>query len=84
MQLNILITLMAIFSGFVYFMALYYISKGLELVEVSKLAPIGYLSLVVIFILGVVIIKEPIFFTDILGSILIVSFQIYDAYNPIK
>ena len=50
----------------------------------NNFLPISYVNIVFIFILGLIFLGENIFITDILGSLLILGFQIYNIYVPIK
>ena len=54
------------------------------MIDLSKNAIIQYTKIVFVFILGTLLLGEKIFFSDILGSTIIVSFMIYHALNPIK
>ena len=55
--------------------------KGIELVKTTA---IGYLNIVTVFILGVLFLGETIYFTDVLGSLLILGFNIYNTMYPPK
>ena len=50
---------------------------------ISKFLPLTYFGTVFIFILGWLILGERVYFTDIIGSLLIVGFQIYNVWFPI-
>lgn len=53
-------------------------------VDLNKTTPINYTTIVVSTILSVIIIGEPLFFTDVLGSLVILGYNIYNALFPIK
>ena len=55
--------------------------KGIELVKTTA---IGYLNIVTVFILGVLFLGETIYLTDVLGSLLILGFNIYNTMYPPK
>lgn len=55
--------------------------KGLDL---SKTIVVGYLSVITVFILGALFLGERVYLTDIFGSLLIMSFNVYNAMNPPK
>lgn len=74
----------AIITGVIYFIFLACLTNEIKLVGFSPLAPLSYVSIVVVFILGIIFINEPIYFTNVIGSLLIVSLQFYNAYKPIK
>ena len=52
--------------------------------DVSKFSPTTYIQAIFVFILGFLIFGEKFFVTDLIGSLLIVSFHIYNWYRPIK
>ena len=56
---------------------------SLQYMDVSKFAPITYIQTLFVFVLSLIIFGEKFYFTDIIGNFLIVSFQLYNAYNPI-
>ena len=51
-------------------------------IELVKTTAIGYLNIVTVFILGVTFLGEHIFFTDIIGSLIILGFNIYNTMYP--
>ena len=55
--------------------------KGIELVKTTA---IGYLNIVTVFILGVLFLGETIYLTDVIGSLLILGFNIYNTMYPPK
>ena len=57
---------------------------GLKLIDLSKTSLMQYTKIVFVFILSSLILNEKIFFSDILGSFIIVTFMIYHVINPIK
>ena len=57
---------------------------GLKLIDLSKTSLLQYTKIVFVFILFSLLLNEKIFFSDILGSCIIVTFMIYHVINPIK
>lgn len=57
--------------------------ESMNNLAISKFLPLTYFGTVFIFILGWLILGERVYFTDILGSLLIVGFQIYNVWFPI-
>ena len=57
--------------------------EAMNNIAISKFLPLTYFGTVFIFILGWIVLGERVYFTDILGSLLIVGFQIYNAWFPI-
>ena len=81
---TLLYFIMCGFHSFLFFLGNYFNYIGLKIIDLSKNAIVQYTKIVFVFILGTLIIGEKIFFSDILGSTIIVSFMIYHALNPIK
>jgi drug/metabolite transporter (DMT)-like permease len=71
-------------QAILFFLGNYYNYLGLKLIDLNKISIIQYTSIVFVLILGIIFLKEKIFFSDIIGSSIIVSFMIYHAMNPIK
>lgn len=62
----------------------YMFNKGLQLIDLSKTSIIQYSKIVFVFILSTIFLKQKVFFSDIIGSAIIVSFMIYHLMNPVK
>ena len=58
-------------------------NMGIKIVDLSKSAAVSYMKLVFVFIFGAIFLGEPIFFTDIVGACLIVSYMLYNITHPI-
>ena len=71
-------------QAFLWFLGNYYNYLGLKLIDLNKISIIQYTAIVFVLILGVLLLREKIFFSDIIGSAIIVSFMIYHAMNPIR
>ena len=67
------------------FFYLYYIcyNRALQLAQVNKIVVITYLQIVFVFILGNIFLGEKIYETDIIGTLLMLSYMIYNVLNPI-
>ena len=76
--------MMCILHGFFFY--LYYIcyNRALQLAQVNKIVVITYLQIVFVFILGNIFLGESIYNTDIIGTILMMSYMIYNVLNPIR
>ena len=59
-------------------------AEALNIMPMNKFIPMNYLKVVFIFIFGFVILGEHVFFTDIVGSELIVGFPVYNVCSPVK
>ena len=76
--------MMCILHGFFFY--IYYIcyNRALQLAQVNKIIVITYLQIVFVFILGNIFLGEKIYQTDIIGTLLMLSYMIYNVLNPIK
>ena len=81
---NIWYVLYGLSNGLVFYSANYCNVKALEYIAISKFIALTYLSTVFIFILGFLILNEKVFFTDIIGSFIILGFQVYNVSIPTK
>jgi len=81
---NIIYVLYAFSNGFLFYLANYSLAETLNIMPMNKFIPMTYLKVVFIFIFGFVILGEHVFFTDIIGSALIVGFQVYNVCYPAK
>lgn len=66
----------------IFYLANYYTSEALKFISINKLIPLNYLTIVFVFILGYFLLGENVYFTDLLGSIIIIGFQLYNIYIP--
>ena len=66
----------------VFYLANYFTAEALKNITINKLTPLNYLSIVFVFILGYILLGEKVYFTDLLGSIIIIGFQLYNIYVP--
>jgi drug/metabolite transporter (DMT)-like permease len=71
-------------NGLVFLAGHYLTSISYKYIAISKFLPVTYLVVVFTFILSVSILKEPLFFTDIVGASLIIGFQFYNLTYPPK
>ena len=75
--------IMCIFHGSFFY--IYYIcyNRALQLAQVNKIVIITYLQIVFVFLLANVFFGEGIYFSDILGTLIMMSYMIYNVLNPI-
>ena len=76
--------IMSMFHAVLFFMGNYFFNKGIQIIDLSKSSLIQYSKVVFVFILSVIFLGQKIFLTDIIGSVIIVSFMIYHIISPIK
>ena len=69
-------------NGLIFYSANYLNTLSFKYIAISKLQPISYLCIVFTFILCAIILREPVFFSDIIGAAIIISFQYYNFTNP--
>jgi len=81
---NIAYILYAFSNGFLFYLANYCLAETLNIMPMNKFIPMNYIKVVFIFIFGFVILGEHVFFTDIVGSALIVGFQVYNVCYPAR
>ena len=81
---NIYYVLYAFSNGFLFYLANYCMAEALNIMPMNNFIPMNYLKVVFIFIFGFIILGEHVFFTDIVGSALIVGFQVYNVCYPVK
>ena len=76
--------LMCMCHGIFFYFANITYNRALQLAPVSKIIIITFLQIVFVFILAHLFLNEYIFFSDILGAVIMFSYLIYNACYPIK
>lgn len=76
--------LLSCISGGMFFLGQYLFNKGIMIIDLSKSTMISYCKIIWVFLLSGIFLGEPIFFTDLLGTGFIVSYLLYNVYNPIE
>lgn len=79
---NIWYILFAMSHGPVFYCANYFSAVALKKISINKFMPLTYLSIVFVFIFGFVFFGEKVYLTDVIGSLLIMGFQLYNIYVP--
>ena len=74
---------MCIIHGFFFYVYYVCYNRALQLAQVSKIIIINYLQIVFVFLLANIFLGEGIYSTDIIGTIIMMSYMIYNALNPI-
>jgi len=69
-------------NGLIFYLANYLNTTSFKYIAISKLQPLSYLCIVFTFILSFILLGELIFFSDIIGAAIIISFQYYNFINP--
>jgi len=81
--LNVYYILYCMSNGIIFSLMNMAYVEAMNNLAISKFLSLTYFGTVFIFIMGWIILGERVFFTDILGSLLIVGFQIYNAWFPV-
>ena len=82
--MDIAIFLMGTLNGVNFFFANHFYQEALPVLNVGGCVPFNYLLVIFVFILCVIVLGENIYFTDIIGSLVIISFHAYNAWVPIQ
>jgi drug/metabolite transporter (DMT)-like permease len=75
----------AIFSslnGISFYYSNVYINEALQHIDLSKTTPLTYVSTLIVFLCGVIFIGEMVYLTDVIGSLLILSYNVYNSMKP--
>ena len=75
--------IMCIIHGFFFYVYYVCYNRALQLAQVSKIIIINYLQIVFVFLMANIFLGEGIYFTDVLGTIIMMSYMVYNALNPI-
>ena len=82
--LDFIVIFMAFLNAIIFYLAQKVNDMAFALMDASKFAPTFYIQTLFVFILCAIFFKEKFVFSDIIGSLMIVSFHFYNAYSPIK
>jgi len=82
--LDYIVIFMAFLNAIIFYLAQKVNDMAFALMDASKFAPTFYIQTLFVFILCAIFFKEKFVFSDIIGSLMIVSFHFYNAYSPIK
>ena len=74
----------SVFNASMYFFATYFNVISLKGVDLLKTTSLGYVQTIVGAFLGVIFLGENVFFTDFLGSLIILGYNVFDALYPVK
>ena len=69
-------------NGFLFYTANYFNILCLRYIAISKFQPITYLCIVFTFIISAIFLGEPVFFSDLIGTSIIIGFQYYNFVYP--
>ena len=83
-HLNFHYILWCSFHGVLFYAANYCFNTGIKYMDLSKTATFSFSKIVFVYILGTVCVGEKIYLSDVIGSIMIISYLLYDMYYPLK
>ena len=69
-------------NGLIFYSANYLNTLCFRYIAISKFQPITYLNIVFTFILSAILLGEPVYFSDIIGALIIIGFQYYNFVYP--
>jgi len=75
-------TLMNISSGIIFYIWTTIFLYSIKNIEISKLTPISYISVIFSFFLGYLFLGEDFYLTDVLGSAIILGYNLYNVNYP--
>jgi drug/metabolite transporter (DMT)-like permease len=79
-----LLIFMSVINALSFYIGTYCLIESMKSIDLSTATPLNYLNCVSVFILGAVILKEPVYFTDFLGSIIIIGYNVLNSLYPIS
>ena len=81
---NIFYCFYGLSNGLLFYAANYFMAEAVGNMSLSIYLPISYLNIVFIFIFGFLFFQENVFIGDVIGSCMIIGFQLYNLYVPLK
>ena len=69
-------------NGIIFYLGNYFNTLCFKYIAISKFQPITYLCIVFTFILSAILLGEPVFFSDLIGTCIIIGFQYYNLVYP--
>jgi drug/metabolite transporter (DMT)-like permease len=73
-----------ILNGFSFIAGTICLVESLKKIDLNKTTSLIYLNCVTVFILGYAFLNEQIYFLDVLGSFIIVGYNLYNSVYPVK
>jgi len=70
-------------NGIIFYVANYCNTLCFKYIAISKFQPITYLCIVFTFILSAILLGEPVYFSDLIGTSIIIGFQYYNFKYPV-
>ena len=70
-------------QGFLHYFGNVCLNSGMELIDLTKIAPVAYTKIVFVLIFGNLFLGEAVYFSDVIGAGLIISYTLYNFKYPI-
>ena len=71
------------FQALLFYVGNFFFNAGLKYIDLAKTAPLTYTRVAFVLILGFLLLGEKVYFSDIVGTCLIIGYMIYNLYYPI-
>jgi drug/metabolite transporter (DMT)-like permease len=76
--------MISVLNGFLFTEASFVFTDCIKILDLSKTTPMPFILTLTVFACSIVFGGEPLYLSDVIGAALIVSFNIYDSYYPVK
>ena len=83
-KISFFLFLLASVNGLIFYAGLYYYNLSIAIVDICKVCPLYYITNIVVYIMNFVFLGENIFLTDIIGSMIIMSYNVYNIYVSVN
>ena len=71
------------FQALLFYVGNFFFNAGLKYIDLAKTAPLTYTRVAFVLILGFILLGEKVYFSDIIGTCLIIGYMFYNLYYPI-
>jgi uncharacterized membrane protein len=71
------------FQALLFYVGNFFFNAGLKYIDLAKTAPLTYTRIAFVLILGFLLLCEKVYFSDIVGTCLIIGYMVYNLYYPI-
>jgi drug/metabolite transporter (DMT)-like permease len=71
------------FQSCLFYVGNFFFNAGLKYIDLAKSAPLTYSRVAFVLIFGYILLGENIYFTDIIGTCLILGYMFYNLFYPI-
>lgn len=71
------------FQALLFYVGNFFFNAGLKYIDLAKTAPLTYSRVAFVLILGFILLGERVYFSDIIGTCLIIGYMVYNLYFPI-